>query len=976
MEFDHGLEKISPDDSVTTITIGGTGGLVIPAGTTAERPANTVGLLRWNTDLTALEVNAGAGFSSVGGGASSMADGTVAAPGFAFTSEADVGFHRPIVGNLSIVANNGEQVRVIGTANAVNFLTLTGNTGTNGPVIGVDGTSTNIDIYMQPKGSGAVYAMNPTAGLVFGAFNGAGATANTQYITFTNASTTNNPYIQANGTDATVNLAFNAKSATGKHIFTTTTNNNILHLTSVTSGVNYLNITNAIATASPSIAAVGTDTNIPVTITPKGTGGVAITSGPLSVAGSVGTAGQVLTSGGPSVTPTWTTVSGGGGGAPTTAQYLTLAADATLTAERVFATSNEFSTNDGGAGGAFTLSHRRGGETWQASTLPSSQTWAVVAYMNGTFVALPGVNSSNATAYSTNGGKTWTAGTLPVTTGWLVLLVGNGTFVAIPGLATQNTATSTDGIAWVSNTTVLPVSGTWYCGCFSRGLFFMARYGSTDLAVSIDGVTWTSRVLPSTGTWQCMASDDNGTMVLMGGSAITTCLQSTNYGATWTSRTIPTITSTQHGIAYGNGVFVATNTVAGGGSPIYSTDGGVSWNSATVPAGINWGKITFGAGRFIILSQSSNAILHSSDGINWTQSTLASTNTGISSYLAYGSGVFVLVKTSSTQAEYSVSGEVNTLPATTKGLLYNDGGSINAAAGVGVSGDALWLPPSNYQGTPTTGVSMFAKQLASRVFPAFVGPSGLDVVTQPGMWRQKIAVWNPPGNATTVPAVFGIAAPTAVGTATTRNVAATNIFTRTKRLGYVSAATAGALTGHYNTVAQFTTGTGAGLGGFFYSCRFGFTDATTVAGVRSFVGMSSSTAAFTNVEPSTITNCIGVAQLSTSSTQLYIVYGGSAAQTAIPLGTNFPPVIAAGVTNGIAYDFTVFCPPNSNGVVHYRLERIGTGLFVEGSIVPGTPGTQTPSNSTLLAHRAWRTNNATAAAVGIDIIGFYIETDY
>jgi hypothetical protein len=30
----------------------------------------------------------------------------------------------------------------------------------------------------------------------------------------------------------------------------------------------------------------------------------------------------------------------------------------------------------------------------------------------------------------------------------------------------------------------------------------------------------------------------------------------------------------------------------------------------------------------------------------------------------------------------------------------------------------------------------------------------------------------------------------------------------------------------------------------------------------------------------------------------------------------------------------------------------------------------------LLCHQLWRTNNATALAVGLDICGIYIETDY
>jgi len=54
-------------------------------------------------------------------------------------------------------------------------------------------------------------------------------------------------------------------------------------------------------------------------------------------------------------TDTWTTQGSGSGGAPTGAQYLTLATDATLTAERVLTPDANMSVSDAGAGGAYTF---------------------------------------------------------------------------------------------------------------------------------------------------------------------------------------------------------------------------------------------------------------------------------------------------------------------------------------------------------------------------------------------------------------------------------------------------------------------------------------------------------------------------------------------------------------------------------------------------------------------------------------------
>lgn len=265
--------------------------------------------------------------------------------------------------------------------------------------------------------------------------------------------------------------------------------------------------------------------------------------------------------------------------------------------------------------------------------------------------------------------------------------------------------------------------------------------------------------------------------------------------------------------------------------------------------------------------------------------------------------------------------------------------------------------------------NLFMRLSAGRTVPSVIEPSGQEINMQQAMWRRQISLWVPPGNATTVPGVLGLPALTATGTATARTVATTNALTRMRRLGYVSAATAGSLSGARVAAAQVTTGDGAGLGGFFTSIRFGCSDAAAVSGARMFVGMSSSTAAPTNVDPAALTNAFGVAQLATDATQLYLVYGGSAAQTAIALGTGFPPANAA-----VAYDLLLWCNPGSNGTVSYKLIRLDTNTSVSGDIVPATPGTQTPLNTTLLCHQAWRTNNATALAVGLDLCGIYLES--
>lgn len=287
-------------------------------------------------------------------------------------------------------------------------------------------------------------------------------------------------------------------------------------------------------------------------------------------------------------------------------------------------------------------------------------------------------------------------------------------------------------------------------------------------------------------------------------------------------------------------------------------------------------------------------------------------------------------------------------------------------ANVQVTSDTT-APPA-----PSSGyVSIFGRTIANRNMTAQIGPTGLSTALQPFLARNKVGYWDPSGNSATVPGIFGILAPTTVGTATARTVAVTSLSTRMRRLGYVSAATAGSLAGGYTTAAQFTCGSGSADGsGFFYVVRWIPSDAATVSGERNFVGLSSSVAAPTNVDPSTLTNTIGVGQQATDATQLYLFTGGSSAQTPVALGaTNFP----GATLSTVAYELAIFAPNSVANTYYYQVTNISTGALTTGTLSGGA--IVIPQNATLLAHRAWTCNNATALACGIDVCSIYIETD-
>ncbi len=262
-------------------------------------------------------------------------------------------------------------------------------------------------------------------------------------------------------------------------------------------------------------------------------------------------------------------------------------------------------------------------------------------------------------------------------------------------------------------------------------------------------------------------------------------------------------------------------------------------------------------------------------------------------------------------------------------------------------------------------LTLFGQSIAGRMFLRQIGPSGLDTALQPFLARNKIGYWNPPGNAATSPGVFGFTAYT-ITSNVARNVATTNLFTRMRRLGFVTGTTtAGTLSHARVAVAQISID-----GGFFKLIRFGISDNLAVATARMFMGISVSTAAATNVEPSTLTNVIGIGH-GNGDTTMRIYYGGSTAQTPINLGANFP----ANTRDTDAYELALFAAPGATNTVTYEVTRLNTGHTAVGTLT-GTAGVALPDAATLMSYSwNWRTNNATALAVGFDIMSDYIETD-
>ena len=269
---------------------------------------------------------------------------------------------------------------------------------------------------------------------------------------------------------------------------------------------------------------------------------------------------------------------------------------------------------------------------------------------------------------------------------------------------------------------------------------------------------------------------------------------------------------------------------------------------------------------------------------------------------------------------------------------------------------------TNEPPTPPAGtIKVYAKSIAGRIWPKWIGPSGWDMPIQQALMFNSIIFVKPATAATQT--VVGTAV-TNVGTLTTPALATGNLLNSTRRtLITAPATTAGTLISQRAASTLMWRGNAAGLGGFVYGERFSL--AVLVAGQRVFVGIADSIAAPTNIDPNTSTapGKIGLAvNANTGNWNLVYNVTGSA-PTVVALGANFP----VNVTDIL--DLVLFSPPNGT-YIGYRVKNMTSGVEVSGTLT-----TNIPSNTTFLAPWKFMTNNATAATFAMNSLGFTVETD-
>lgn len=171
--------------------------------------------------------------------------------------------------------NTGNQVfRVNGTnaANTANRIEVTAAASGSGPTISVQGgtstADTNIDLNLTTKGTGGLrFQTNAGAQEQFRVSHTASAV---NYVQVTGSATGNRVAISAQGSDTNIPVQFDTKG-TGAFFFRVGGSAQFAVQTAGTTN-NYLTATGSAAGSAPKFSVEGSDTNIDLALTPKGTG--------------------------------------------------------------------------------------------------------------------------------------------------------------------------------------------------------------------------------------------------------------------------------------------------------------------------------------------------------------------------------------------------------------------------------------------------------------------------------------------------------------------------------------------------------------------------------------------------------------------------------------------------------------------------------------------------------------------------------
>jgi len=248
-------------------------------------------------------------------------------------------------------------------------------------------------------------------------------------------------------------------------------------------------------------------------------------------------------------------------------------------------------------------------QNWTSRTSAGDNTWNDIVYSSekNLFVAVARAGTNR--VMTSPDGITWTARTEPTTSNWSSVTYASWSRSVNNKSLTGNVATlTTTAVHHYSVGMAVTVTGV---DATFNGTYTITATTSTTFSYARTAANVSSAAVSPVGTASA------GWFVAVGETSTQAAMTSPD-GITWTARTTPN--GSYNGIAYGNGVFVASNTNTGpqNGDNLHqsrTSPDGVNWTRVSSPAYNSWRGLTFGNGIFVAVGVEGvgNRVMTSSD---------------------------------------------------------------------------------------------------------------------------------------------------------------------------------------------------------------------------------------------------------------------------------------------------------------------------------------------------------------------------
>ena len=249
----------------------------------------------------------------------------------------------------------------------------------------------------------------------------------------------------------------------------------------------------------------------------------------------------------------------------------------------------------------------------------------------------------------------------------------------------ENFYVSSDTSVWTERTTPYNLS---YVSFPKTGPLIIGLADSTNLLpFSNDGINWDHSTLPLNTTWKKVAVGGPNTDTIIclatgNANAYINTLDSGDDSTTvpsgnWTTVATGATDTNWVGISYGAGKWIA---LSEDGTTVISTDNGLSWSSgaAVTPASPEvYNDIIFGNNAWVATMAQSDRIIYSSDGSTWSDSELVGDSGREDWVVGYNNGLFIATSATGTTLS-SDNAKYWTIRDSNAGMTSIAGGSLGS----------------------------------------------------------------------------------------------------------------------------------------------------------------------------------------------------------------------------------------------------------------------------------------------------------